>query len=123
MKHVEIAELVTAVPIQMTRREKLMRWADLIRKWDRPLHLFHGLEYMTPRELERHRIEASDVTALGIAASDPEFRAQGLNETPTVGDALRFFNLTLTEAHAFSCDCGGYITNQQQADRIEALAV
>lgn len=122
MKHVEIAELLTAVPIQMTRREKLLRWAELVRKWDKPLHLFHGLEYMTPRELERYRIEASDLTALGIAASDPEFRAQGLTATPTIGDALRFFNVTQHEAHAFSCDCGGYIGNREQAARIEALA-
>jgi hypothetical protein len=123
MKHVEIAELITAVPIQMTRREKLLRWADLIRKQERSLVLVHGLEYMQPRELERYRIRPNEETALGVAAADPKFRAQGLGEMPTLGEALRFFALAVGEAHAFSCDCGGYIDNREQAARIEALAI
>jgi hypothetical protein len=108
----------------MTRREKLLRWADLIRKDGRTtLILVHGLEFMTPRELECYRITATDETALGVAAADPEFRAQGLGETPTLGEALRFFGLTVSEAHTFSCDCGGYIDNREQAARIESLAM
>lgn len=126
MKHVEIVELlVSAVPItppKMTRREKLIRWADLIRKVSRPIGLYHALEYMSWPQLCGTCIGPGDITALGIAASDPVFQAQGLNASTSIADALRFFELTITQAHAFSCDCGGAISNDQQADRIERLA-
>jgi hypothetical protein len=58
-----------------------------------------------------------DPTALGIAASDPLFQAQGLSASTSIADALRFLELTITQAHAFSCDCGGTISDDQQADQ------
>jgi hypothetical protein len=125
MKHVDIGALVSAVPIapaEMTRREKLKHWAALIRKSDRPIALYHALEYMSWAQLQRTRISDGGPTALSIAASDPVFQAQGLNASTPLTDALRFFEMTITEAHAFSCDCGGAISNDQQADRIERLA-
>lgn len=126
MKHVELGELVSAVPLspaKMTRCEKLKHWAALIRKADRPVWLYNALEYMSSTELRRTRIGGEgDATALAIAASDPVFQAQGLNATTSIADALRFFELSISQAHAFSCDCGGAISNDQQADRIERLA-
>jgi hypothetical protein len=77
---------------------------------------------MSRAQLESASIGPDGVTALGIAASDPVFRAQGLNTTTSIADALRFFELSISQAHAFSCDCGGAISNDQQADRIERLA-
>jgi hypothetical protein len=50
MKHVEISELVSAVPLapaKMTRCEKLKHWAALTRKVGRPIVLYHALEYMS----------------------------------------------------------------------------
>jgi hypothetical protein len=122
MKHVENAELISAVPIQMTRHQKLLRWAELVRKSPHRLQMFNGLEYMTPRQLEAYPVIQCGVTALAVAASDPEFQAQGLRETSTIGETMRFFDLTLHEAHAFSCDCGGHIGNDEQARRIDSLA-
>lgn len=125
MKHVEIDELVRAFPIAvtMTRRQKLMHWAALIRQSTVPFRLLHGLEFVHPRDLERLTIrEHAYHTALAIAASDPVFQAQGLSAEKTIADALRFFEVTQHQAHAFSCDCGGDISNDEQATRIERLA-
>jgi hypothetical protein len=125
MKHVEIGQLVSAVPIaplKTTRREKLLHWAALVRKAGRPVGLYHALEYMSWAQQQRTRIGPDDVTALGIAAADPVFQAQGLNASTSIADALRFFELSISQAHAFSCDCGGAISNDQQAERIERLA-
>jgi hypothetical protein len=124
MKHVEIDELVSAVaiPVRMTRRQKLAHWAALIRKVDHPVGLYHALEYMSVWQREEVRIGPEKITALGIAASDPVFQAQGLDATTSIEGALRFFELSLTQAHAFSCDCGGMLSNEDQARRIERLA-
>jgi hypothetical protein len=124
MKHIDIDQLLGAVPVvqRMTRREKLLHWAALIRRTKRDLGLYHALEYMSPWQRQDIVIGTDNVTALGIAASDPVFQAQGLNATTSIEGALRFFDLTLTQAHAFSCDCGGAISNEQQAQRIERLA-
>ena len=105
----------------MTRRAKLMHWAALVRSAERQLGLYHALEYMTPWQRRETMIGRDNCTALGLAASDPAFQAQGLNERSSIEDGLRFFDLTLTQTHAFSCDCGGAISNAEQATRIERL--
>jgi hypothetical protein len=124
MKHVDIVDLVSAVPVtpKMTRRQKLMHWAGLIRAAERPVVLYHALEYMSAWQRMDIKIGPNCPTALGIAAADPVFQAQGLNERTSIDGALRFFELTVDQAHAFSCDCGGSISNEDQARRIERLA-
>ncbi|MEY9184745.1 hypothetical protein ABIG06_006293 [Bradyrhizobium sp. USDA 326] len=122
MKHVEVAELVSAVPVKMTREQKLMRWADLIRRHPGPLALFHGIEYMNRRDLEAVTITSAHPFALSVAQADPVLQAEGLQSPTSLGDALRFFEISQHEAHAFSCDCGGAISNTDQAQRIERLA-
>lgn len=124
MKHIEINELVSAVPIpvSMTRRQKLAHWAVLIRRHDLPVGLYHALEYMSTWQRQAAKIGPEKFTALGIAASDPVFQAQGLNAETSIQGALDFFELSLTQAHAFSCDCGGAISNEDQAQQIERLA-
>jgi hypothetical protein len=119
MKHVETSELVTAVPVAMTRAQKLQRWADLVRQSPKHLHLFSGLEYMSGGQRNHYLIASNDPTALGIAVNDPEFQAQGLKPGISLSGALGFFELDVSQAHAFSCDCGGSITNSEQANRIE----
>jgi hypothetical protein len=59
-------------------------------------------------------------TALGSAARDPEFQKQGIGTS--VYDVMKFFDLTQQQLHEFSCDCGGAISKEQQAHRIEGLA-
>jgi hypothetical protein len=126
-RHVEITELLEAVPVSpapMTRAAKLMHWASLVRNCRRDVFLLHGVEYMRPAELEITAVPmvAGHPTALALAASDPVFRAQGLSANPSIADALRFLGLTQHEAHAFSCDCHGPMSNEEQARRIENLA-
>jgi hypothetical protein len=119
MKHVEASELLNAIAVPMTRTQKLQRWADLIRQSHRQLQLFSGLEYMRADQREHYLIAPTDPTALGIAVNDPEFQAQGLTPGVSLNAALRFFELSVSQAHAFSCDCGGTISNMEQAKRIE----
>lgn len=124
MKHIEVKELLYAVPVppaKMTRQEKLLRWAKLVREANSPLYLYSNLEYMTMSQLHAFTVVAGHNTAFSVAIADPEFKAQGL-ENHSLAGVLKFFELTTHEAHAFSCDCGGHIDNVTQARRIEALA-
>jgi hypothetical protein len=120
MKHVEVNDLVSAVPVQLTRSEKLLRWAELVRKHRHYLYLYHNLEYRTRAQL-CHEYAIHTNTAFDVAVKDPEFKAQGLKNDASVQDVLDFFELTVPQAHAFSCDCGGDIDNEEQARRIERL--
>ena len=125
MKRVSETELQLAVAIppplpKMTRREKLLRWAELIRTADHALRLYHNLEY-TPREVLHVAEVRGTSCAFNLAASDPVFIQEGLT-TPTIGGVMGFMELTQAQLHEFSCDCGGYISNSEMADRIAGLA-
>jgi hypothetical protein len=120
MKHVAVEALMSAVPLGMTKREKLLRWADLVAKAHHTLILYHELEYMPRSRLSSTVVHEG--TAFAVAAADGEFQAAGLSPHPTISQAMDFFELTQHEVHAFSCDCGGHIGNTQQADRIRQLA-
>ena len=122
MKHVEIRELVTAVPIPMTRREKFRHWANLVRAYPGGLALYHRLEYYRPSDLRDAAVSASDRSAFGLAANDPTFQREGLKAETNLIGIMSFFALTQSQLHEFSCDCGGCIGNDAMADRIEKLA-
>jgi hypothetical protein len=124
MKHVEVSDLT--VFVALNRREKLLRWAELVRKARAPyLYLYHNLEYMTRAQLQNTIVDVRVYSAFSVAIADPEFKAQGLGLGQvhvTVQNMLDFFELTVPQAHAFACDCGGDISNEEQARRIERLA-
>ena len=124
MKHLDVTELASAVaiPVAMTRREKLLHWARLIRATDRPLMLYHGLEYLHPEQLRAARVTATDPTAFGVAAADRTFREQGLPAESSIREVMGFFEVTQQQLHEFSCDCGGSISNGSMASRIERIA-
>lgn len=137
MKLVTEQELASAVavaePKAMTRKEKLYRWANLIREsTNRRLYIFHRLEYWGPRELLAATYIVSNDSPFGIAMMDPVFSDLGLKgqahlgdpslETGTIRQAMDFFELTQSQLHEFSCDCGGQIDNEMMAARIEGLA-
>jgi len=70
-----------------------------------------------------HQVYGDTVaTAFTLAAADPVLQGQGLPAEPSFTQVLGFFEITRDQAHAFSCDCGGQITNAQQADRIAFLS-
>lgn len=141
MKQIATDELVSAVPLEaevksevksMTRREKLLHWASLVRKTITRLMLHSGLEYYSGDALTRPGYWVDGYTAFGLAMMDPAFQALGLRgqdygdgsgrETGTIAQIMGFFELTQAQLHEFSCDCGGSISNTQMADRIERLA-
>jgi|SRR5882724_4424331 len=124
MKNVDVEAAVataTAIPVKkiMTRTEKLTHWAGLVRKHPSTLGLYDSLEHRTYQHATM-QVKA-DNTALGLAARDQALVDQGFTET-TVAGAMTFFELSLDNLHAFSCNCGGSIGNADQANRIERLA-
>jgi hypothetical protein len=122
MKHQDAEAFVIAVPVQMTRREKLTRWAELVRKVDTGLVLYHAIEHMRPYQLKEIRPFQGPMSAFTMAVKDPTFQSQGLKIESTLVEIMNFFELSQGELHEFSCDCGGYIDNHEQAHRIDRLA-
>ena len=114
----ELASLPVALPV-LTKREKLFRLAHLIRHCGYPsLYMFSNLEHRPDFDLPMLQHPTSAFT---LAAQDGILKDAGL-AGPTVADAKKFFQLSTDELHAFSCDCGGALSNEQMARRVELLA-
>ena len=122
MKHVDVAELLVSAPAPMTRREKLLRWAGLVRQSKIALVLYSNLEHWSQDRLEHAVIQKGDATAFELATADPVFQSQGLASETNLPKLMTFFEIGQEELHGFACDCGGMIDRQTMADRIEALA-
>lgn len=104
--------------VGMTKKEKLLRWARLIREASYQLYAWRGIEYCDMYQLNGL---SNSNSAFSLAANDPIFQDAGI-AGHTVGDSMRFFELSQTELHPFSCDCHGTIHNEDMASRIELLA-
>jgi hypothetical protein len=113
-------DLLAPIPVQMTREEKLLHWASLVRKFKGPLYLFHRLEYRA--ELKHIYPATMSASAFTLAEQDTTFNKQGLQRGSSIADHMKFFGLNQQELHEFSCDCGGQIHNRDMADRMEQLA-
>ena len=105
------------VPV-MTRREKLLRFAQVVRQSQHNFVIFHLLEYMDDYNLSKISHPCS---AFSMATSDSVLSSAGLKSDDALS-AKRFFELTTSQLHEFSCDCGGQISNDEMANRIERLA-
>jgi hypothetical protein len=117
-KPLTLEEKASLNDIQMSKREKLVRLATLVRNHPRQVVMYHNLEYTPPDRLLSLKHEHS---VFMIAAQDPVLQSAGL----TAGDAYngpKFFAMTSEEAHYISCDCGGQLTNGEMAYRLERLA-
>jgi len=128
----ERERLIEAVPAPaMTRAQKLLRWAELVRKAKRSCDLMHNLEHRSPKDLDRLMVGVHGPTAFGLAARDPVLLDAGLPKPVeiegrpmiSVGDVARFMELSRADLHEFSCDCGGEIDNERMARRIEHIAL
>lgn len=122
----ELQRLQTDFPVTeerkpLTRQERLLRWADLVEKAPRLLGLYHRLEYQSQAQLDRLQVDDHN-SALALAVKDDVFQKDGLTDK-TVGGAQRYFELSTSDLHEFSCDCGGHISNTNQAGRIRGIAV
>jgi len=124
-ERIDPTQLVSAIPVEkpkvepMTRSEKLRHWAQLCRQAKHVIELEHSLEFWPIGRLQDPNI-ISHNSPLGIAAADPVFREQGLaNKSATA--IMGFFDISQSELHAFSCNCGGMIGREEIAARIEGL--
>jgi hypothetical protein len=109
----------TGLPL-LTKRQRLQRFADVIRsRRSCRLHLFINLEY---RDAGEWKYISHPASPFALAAQDNILYAAGL-KGGSVGDALRFFELSRQELAEFSSVSGGSINNNEMAERIERLAV
>lgn len=89
-------------PLNMSRRERLERWAELLEKSE-SRHL--ATLYETERQSAAMRDTLrSDGSPISVAFDDPMLRAAGL-ENDTYGQALRFFGLRHWQLHDVICYC------------------
>jgi hypothetical protein len=104
----------------MSRREKLLRWAQVLRNTpELPVAvMYKGLERMDPKEWDALSIR---VGALTLALEDPILKAEGLGGE-TFADAMRFFELTQDDMWAFYEEHGFYLKHDQMAYRLERTA-
>lgn len=119
MTKAEIDAAVSVSHVAMTRREKLLRWAKLVRKSKVQMQLYHLLENESQETL--NKMAFSSGTAFALAHEDPILRDAGL-DTHTIGGLMAFFEITKDDLHDFSCNCGGKIDNAKMASRIEKIA-
>jgi hypothetical protein len=126
MKHqttvrlLEIAEVKPA-PQVLTRRERLERWAALLdRDPAARLRTLDAIEWHPKAGRASMRADGSPLT---VAYNDPVLRAAGLN-SDTLGDAMRFFELSEHQAHRVVCSCmhGRMIEGQTAAATIRAIS-
>ena len=125
MRHLSTEELAQFVTVKMSKEQKLQHWAFLIRRSDKQMLLFSNLEYMREHQLQNldiHRTFPGYDSPFRIACSDSIFQAEGLTAGTQLPEFMKFMELTQMELHEFSCDCGGQISTQGMADRIEHLA-
>lgn len=119
LSHAEVEALNKATPVkEMTRAEKLSRWASLLRGYSHYLAMGHAIEHLPQRDRDAYTWGCSPMS---VAAADQVFQDAGL-KNDTVGEAKRFFEITDEDVHSFTCNCGGVQTGEQMAKRIEAIA-
>lgn len=107
---------------KMSRRERLERWAQVLEcEPRRRLRSLYETEYVVNR-LEHDAMRA-DNSPLTVAFEDPVLRAAGLRGD-TLGDAMKFFELSRWEAHRIVCYCyhGLSISPKEAARAIRSVA-
>ena len=111
----------------LSRTEKLLHWAQIIRRSGTQMYLFHLLERQPPDLLPELGFVGS---AFHLAGADPVLQGQGIKQdlttlhgqTTSVAEVMRFFDLSQEQLHEFSCNCGGNISNEEMAGRVEGIA-
>ncbi len=106
----------------MTSYERLERWADLLEQNpNRLLRPFDRLEYIRDARV-RHAQRVGD-SPLTVAFEDPVLRSEGL-KSDSVGDAMKFFDLSDNTTHYILCYChlGPEVTGGFVASRIRQFA-
>jgi len=126
MKHQSLEQLKAIAEVNpddlrpaLTRRERLLRWAELLeRQRDRRLATLHGTEYQPPEKRAEMRSADSPIT---VAFQDPILRVDGLKDD-TYGEAKRYFELSDWQLHEIVCYChlGETMSAASAAKRVRA---
>jgi hypothetical protein len=108
---------------RMSRRERLLRWAAVLESQPaQAIKPLMRIEFLPRQERMLARREDSPLT---IAYRDPVLREEGLSGD-TLGEAVRFFELSDHEAHYLVCDChyhgGMTMTPEGVAKRARSIA-
>ncbi|MFN3765067.1 MAG: hypothetical protein ACK4R3_05805 [Aliihoeflea sp.] len=97
-----VAEVDQDYPKNMSRSQRLERWAELLEaNPHRLLSTLHETEYQTAAVRQTMR---GDDTPISIAFEDPVLRAAGMKDD-SYGEAKRFFELTDNQLHEIICYC------------------
>lgn len=118
MKHVAledvalIADLVPAPTLALSRRQKLERWVYLLKR--EPSRELDTLERMESLPCDERKALRAENSVLSVAYADPVLRSAGL-KGDTVGEAMRFFELSFGHLHELTCSCLNH--NQVRAGR------
>lgn len=126
----ELAELQKEFPVEevkprLTKKEKLLRLADLVEKYKHKIELFDRIEQRGDPNLKQYFVPGS---IFSVAAQDEFFREDGLKVAEhTFGrvsayDGKVYFELTADELHALSCNCGGQLSSGEIASRLRTMA-
>jgi hypothetical protein len=114
---------VTRLQTRMSRRERLLSWAATLESHaGQPIKPLMRIEFLPRQERMLARRDDSPLT---VAYRDPVLREEGL-AGDTLGEAMRFFELSDHEAHYLVCDChyhgGMTMTPEGVAKRTRAIA-
>jgi len=111
----------TCTRLDMTRRERLERWAESLDRSPRAfLNTLHETEYKSMAERLALR---DDDTPISVAFADPILRAAGM-ENDSYGEARRFFELSDEQLHGLVCFChfGEHVSAAVIARRLRKMA-
>jgi len=116
-----IADISTAAPKTMTRRERLDRWADLLAR--NPGRMLKTLEEIEFKPSKHRAAMRADNSPFSVAYADPVLREEGL-KSDRLGDALTFFGISEHQAHRVVCSClnGRMIESGRAAQKVRAIA-
>jgi len=109
MKHINLTEIKTQAAViaaepmsrRARRRERMQRLATLLDRHEGPFRLLSQVEYLPVEQRKSARAENSPLT---IAFRDPVLHGQGL-ASDQFGEAVKFFDLSESQAHHLFCDC------------------
>src|SRR5262245_25760890 len=125
MKHRSTEQLLQIAEVKpaeiLTRRERLERWAELLeRDPAAPLRTLDEIEWHPKAQRPSMRANGSPFS---VAYADPVLRAAGL-EGDTLGDAMRFFEMSEYEAHRVVCYCmhGRTVEGRRAANVVRSIA-
>ncbi|KPH07520.1 hypothetical protein CO657_34160 (plasmid) [Rhizobium acidisoli] len=111
----------TCKRLELTRRERILRWAESLERSPRPfLKTLHETEYQPIADRIAMR---DDDTPISVAFADPILRAAGM-EDDSYGEAKRFFELSDGELHELVCFChfGERVSAATVARRVRKMA-